>query len=60
MDAFDRYLEFVAPHLPPELIGAAALADIKRVAAHLPGPLAFGTYGFEVPWAGPSPRRTSS
>ena len=55
MDTFDRYLEFVVPHLPPELIGAAALADIKRVAAYLPGPLAFGTYGFEVPLGRPEP-----
>ena len=55
MDTFDRYLEFVTPHLPPELMGAAALADIKRVAAHLPGPLAFGTYGFEVPLGRPEP-----
>ena len=55
MDAFDRYLEFVAPHLPPELIGAAALAVIRRAAAHLPGPLAFGTYGFEVPLGRPEP-----
>ena len=55
MDTFDRYLEFVTPHLPPELMGAAALADIKRVAAHLPGPLAFGTHGFEVPLGRPEP-----
>ncbi len=55
MDTFDRYLDFVAPRLPAELIGPAALTVIRRAAAHLPGALAFGTYGFEVPLGRPEP-----
>ena len=54
MDTFDRYLDFVAPRLPVELIGAAALTAIRHAAAHLPGALAFGTYGFEVPLGRPA------
>ena len=55
MDTFDRYLDFVAPRLPAELIGPAALTVIRRAAAHLPGALAFSTYGFEVPLGRPAP-----
>ena len=55
MDTFDRYLDFVAPRLPAELIGPAALSVIRRAAAHLPGALALGTYGFEVPLGRPAP-----
>jgi hypothetical protein len=55
MDGFDHYLDFVAPRLPAELIGPAALTAIRHAAAHLPGALAFSTYGFEVPLGRPEP-----
>ncbi len=42
-----QYLELIRPHISEDLISEKSYADIRRIALHIPGALAFSTFGFE-------------
>ncbi len=42
-----HYLELIKPHIPEELISEESYTNIRRIALHIPGALAFSTFGFE-------------
>lgn len=42
-----QYLDLIRPHIPEGLVSKESYSDIRRIALHIPGALAFSTFGFE-------------
>ena len=42
-----QYLDLILPHIPVPLVSEAVYGNIRLLAQHIPGALAFSTFGFE-------------